>query len=147
MARSSLIWFLLLRQPHCAQCFPSLFLSGHSACRRFPEQAQSPLPAFALACLHMLAPSHPSGLSSDVTCPEPPSPITILYGNLPLAIFVLLWFHCSSLFHLIHIWHELVYLLIVWLGSDCQDSRHCFVYPSTPIWHKVVLTQYLFVNT
>lgn len=37
-------------------------------------------------------------ISVHVTCSERPS-LTIPYGNLSVAIFVLLWFHCSSLFH------------------------------------------------
>lgn len=96
------------------QCFPSSFCSGHTACRRVPAQARLAPTSQPLPChVFSLASSRPSGLHSNVTHSERPSP-TILYGSLPVAIFFLLWVYRSSLFHLYASEMFLfIYLLIV----------------------------------
>lgn len=91
---------VLLLQPYFARHFPNSFCCGHTAHLWFREQARliPTSPPLSLPGHHMLAPPYPSDLSSYVTCSERPS-LTIPYGNLSVAIFVLLWFPCSSLFH------------------------------------------------
>lgn len=75
--------------------------------RLIPTSLPLPLPH-----LHVLAPSHLPGLCSYASCSERPS-ATILCGNLRVAIFVLLWFQCPSLFHLY------ISKMIVYLLADC----------------------------
>lgn len=74
-----------------------------------------PLPCFCLChiftcwlhpisqvSVHMPAAQSSEGPSASILC-----------GNLPVVIFVLLWFHCPSLFHLY------VSKMIVYLLADC----------------------------
>lgn len=87
---------MLLLQPYFAQRFPTHSVVAHSPSLVLWTGSAHPhlCPCQVITCWLHPVPQ----ISVHVTCSERPS-LTIPYGNLSVAIFVLLWFHCSSLFH------------------------------------------------